>query len=259
MRDAPLKAFYRIVGRVFAQDERIAKRLPRYFPTYRSAVKESLNQIWRLLGRDRGFDVQGIVVEPTDVCNLRCRHCAAQGKPRAKKGYMDLGLFKSILDDNPQLTCLILTRNGEPLVHPKVFEMVEYARMRGIFVTLYTNGTLLDSERIEKVFASGLSELDFSLEGIGEHYQKNRGRAYAALASTITKVLRERDRRGAPLRIGINTAIIAQGDRVAWNGGTGKVVVPATGMYPIGVATEAAGNGTASIKVRLDGIATEAA
>lgn len=53
--------------------------------------------------------------------------------------------------------------------------------------------------------------------------------------------------------------VIDQGDRVAWNGGTGKVVVPATGMFPIGVATEAAGNGTATVKVRLDGIATEAA
>ena len=57
----------------------------------------------------------------------------------------------------------------------------------------------------------------------------------------------------------LSTAVIAQGDRVAWNSSTGKVVVPATGMYLIGVATEAAGNGTATVKVRLDGVATVAA
>ncbi len=57
----------------------------------------------------------------------------------------------------------------------------------------------------------------------------------------------------------LSTAVIAQGDRVAWNSSTGKVVVPATGMFPLGVATLAAGNGTATIKVRLDGIATVAA
>ena len=57
----------------------------------------------------------------------------------------------------------------------------------------------------------------------------------------------------------LSTAVIAQGDRVAWNSSTGKVVVPATGMFPIGVATEAAGNGTATLSVRLDGIATVAA
>jgi len=57
----------------------------------------------------------------------------------------------------------------------------------------------------------------------------------------------------------LSTAVIAQGDRVAWNSSTGKVVVPATGMFTLGVATLAAGNGTATIKVRLDGIATVAA
>ena len=57
----------------------------------------------------------------------------------------------------------------------------------------------------------------------------------------------------------LSTAVIAQGDQVAWNSSTGKVVLPATGMYPIGVATEAAGNGTAMLSVRLNGIATVAA
>jgi len=57
----------------------------------------------------------------------------------------------------------------------------------------------------------------------------------------------------------LSTAVIAQGDRAAWNSSTGKVVVPATGMFPIGIATETAANGIASIKVRLDGIATVAA
>ena len=57
----------------------------------------------------------------------------------------------------------------------------------------------------------------------------------------------------------LSAAVFAQGDPVSWNDGTGKVVVPATGMAPIGVATVAAGNATTTIKVRLDGIATVAA
>jgi len=57
----------------------------------------------------------------------------------------------------------------------------------------------------------------------------------------------------------LSTAVIAQGDRVSWNSSTGKVVVPATGMFPIGVATKAAANGTATLSVRLNGIATVAA
>lgn len=55
------------------------------------------------------------------------------------------------------------------------------------------------------------------------------------------------------------SAVIAAGARVAWDDTAKQVVLPATGMVPIGTATLAAGNGVATVRVRLDGIATEAA
>ncbi len=57
----------------------------------------------------------------------------------------------------------------------------------------------------------------------------------------------------------LSTAVIAQGDRVAWDATAKQIKPPAVGLYPVGIATEAAGNGTATVKVRLDGIATQAA
>jgi hypothetical protein len=38
-----------------------------------------------------------------------------------------------------------------------------------------------------------------------------------------------------------------------------QVVLPGTGMVPIGIATIAAGNGVTTVRVRLDGVATAAA
>jgi predicted RecA/RadA family phage recombinase len=55
------------------------------------------------------------------------------------------------------------------------------------------------------------------------------------------------------------SAVIAAGARVAWDDTAKQVVLPATGMVPIGTATLAAGNGVATVRVRLDGVATEAA
>jgi len=55
------------------------------------------------------------------------------------------------------------------------------------------------------------------------------------------------------------SAVIAAGARVAWDDTAKQVVLPATGMVPVGTATLAAGNGVATVRVRLDGIATEAA
>lgn len=57
----------------------------------------------------------------------------------------------------------------------------------------------------------------------------------------------------------LSAAVFAPGNPVSWNASTGKAVEPATGMVPIGVAIEAAGNGVTTLKVRLDGIATVAA
>lgn len=55
------------------------------------------------------------------------------------------------------------------------------------------------------------------------------------------------------------TTVIAVGDRVAWDDTAGQIDAPDTGLYPVGVATVAAGNGVATVTVRLDGVATVAA
>jgi predicted RecA/RadA family phage recombinase len=55
------------------------------------------------------------------------------------------------------------------------------------------------------------------------------------------------------------SAVIAAGDPVAWDDTAKEVNEPDTGRYPIGIAIEAAGNGVATVRVRLDGIATAAA
>jgi predicted RecA/RadA family phage recombinase len=55
------------------------------------------------------------------------------------------------------------------------------------------------------------------------------------------------------------SAVIAAGVRVAWDDTAKQVVLPDTGMVPVGIATLAAGNGVATVRVRLDGVSTEAA
>ena len=54
-------------------------------------------------------------------------------------------------------------------------------------------------------------------------------------------------------------AVIALGDRVAWDDVEKHVTLPGVGLYPIGVATTAAGDGATAVTVRLDGIAIQAA
>lgn len=54
-------------------------------------------------------------------------------------------------------------------------------------------------------------------------------------------------------------AVLTVGERVAWDNTAKQINTPGAGRFPIGIATEAAGNGITSIAVRLDGVATAAA
>ena len=54
-------------------------------------------------------------------------------------------------------------------------------------------------------------------------------------------------------------AVLIVGARVAWDNTAKNINVPGAGRFPVGVATEASGNGVTGVAVRLDGVATVAA
>lgn len=116
-----------------------------------------------------------IYLETTSACNLNCVMCAAQ-RPATKQfkpsGYMDLELFKRLIDEItahlPTIQAISLHKDGEPLLHPQIVEMVEYAASRHHNVTLVTNATLLDEARSREILATPLQNIRFSVDGLAK-------------------------------------------------------------------------------------------
>lgn len=54
-------------------------------------------------------------------------------------------------------------------------------------------------------------------------------------------------------------AVLTVGARVAWDNTAKNINVPGAGRFPVGIATETAGNGITGVAVRLDGVGTVAA
>ncbi len=108
-------------------------------------------------------------VEPVGQCNLRCRMCPIQfrtdGPPHGPPAFMDFETFTRLVDQFPALEHLQLQGLGEPMMHPRFFDMVAYAAARGILVSTNTNLTLLNDRRAELCVTSGLGELHASLDG----------------------------------------------------------------------------------------------
>lgn len=128
-------------------------------------------------------------LEPVGECNLRCQMCPIQfrgdGRPHGPPAFMDFNLYCRLLDEFPELEELHLQGLGEPLMHPRFFEMVERAAKRGIRVSTNTNLTLLTGKRAEQCVRSGLHTLHASLDAADPKvYEEIRPRA------SFTKVAR---------------------------------------------------------------------
>jgi len=77
---------------------------------------------------------------------------------------MDFAVFTRLIDQFTRTTELHLQGLGEPMMHPRLFEMIEYAVGKGIRVTSTSNMTLLSPRRAELCVKSGLAELNVSVD-----------------------------------------------------------------------------------------------
>jgi radical SAM protein with 4Fe4S-binding SPASM domain len=126
-----------------------------------------------------------VQIEPVGQCNLRCRMCPIQfrtdgaaGQPRA---YMSFEVFCGLIDQFPEMAELHLQGLGEPLLHPRFFDMVGYAVQRGISVSTNTNMTVMSEAGAEECVRSGLRTMHVSLDGASaEVYEAIRVRARLA-------------------------------------------------------------------------------
>ena len=110
--------------------------------------------------------------ELTRSCNLRCRHCRANafagGGNRPTPGDGDelsLAEAKRVVDDiasfaNP---ILILT-GGEPLVCAWIWDLIAYARGKGLRSVIGTNATLVDDAVAARIAAAGVTRVSVSVD-----------------------------------------------------------------------------------------------
>jgi len=108
-----------------------------------------------------------ISFEPTTACNLRCPECPSGLRSFTRPtGHLPDALFRQTIDQlAPTLTYLLFYFQGEPYLHPRFLEHVQYAAQKGIYTATSTNGHYLDEARARKTIESGLHRLIISIDG----------------------------------------------------------------------------------------------
>lgn len=156
-------------------------------------------------------------IEPVGQCNLRCTMCPIQfrqdGPPYGPPAFMAFELCTRLVDEFPGLEELHLQGLGEPMMHPRFFDMVEYAAARGIRVSTNTNLTLLTPERARRCMTSGLAWMRISVDGAtAETYEKIRVRSKLARLERNLALLQEAKRQaaGAGPRLEMTAVVMRQ-------------------------------------------------
>jgi MoaA/NifB/PqqE/SkfB family radical SAM enzyme len=104
-------------------------------------------------------------IEVTNRCNFNCAMCQRIPLKVPIKD-MDFSLYKKVIDRLGPIKEVTLTGWGEPLMHPKIVEMIKYAKDKRKRVCLTLNGSLLTENLAKRLIKVNLDSISFSIDEI---------------------------------------------------------------------------------------------
>lgn len=139
-------------------------------------------------------------VEATSHCNLKCSFCGNRMLGKDDRGFMEFDLFRKLADEASGVVRQFnLFHRGESLLHPRIGEMIRYARNKGLRTRIHTNGTRLSHDLAIELIESGLDVLSFSFDGYDrEMYEANRpGASFDKVLANMIGLLAAKKESGA--------------------------------------------------------------
>ena len=130
-----------------------------------------------------------VVISIIYPCNLGCPNCPyTDGNSEIRRFYREHNgdlfpqpLWNKIADEaGPHNAWLRCTGGGEPMLHPHMVDMIEYAKARGARVWLNTNGSMFGPtprtrDKLRRLIAARIDLIEFSMDAAdAETYSRVR-------------------------------------------------------------------------------------
>ena len=137
--------------------------------------------------------LERIFLELTQNCNLNCRHCyldAYSSWKGGNKNELNTRDIKRLVDlaDKLGVWRFDLT-GGEVFLREDLFEILEYLNKKNMIVHIFTNGTLLDSKKIEKLSQiRNIHRIILSLDGHNAALHDSFRRVSGSFEKTVTAI-----------------------------------------------------------------------
>ena len=111
----------------------------------------------------------------TRTCNLRCIHCYSDSNAARYPDELTWEEMEAVVADlGAYGVPSLLLSGGEPMIHPRFFDLVENASHAGLKLTISTNGTLITEEKAALLKSANIAYVGISLDGIGRIHDEFR-------------------------------------------------------------------------------------
>lgn len=149
-----------------------------------------------------------VMFDLTNRCNAACVHCpqsvgfVGQDNPT----FLAFDAFRRAIDecvDRP-IHFVRITADGEPLLHPRIWDMLDYAAAKGVGpVGLTTNGAALNDANARRLLTSGTFMVDVSIDAASEDtFRKIRvGLSFRQVRDNVLRLLELRRQSGSDLKV----------------------------------------------------------
>jgi len=110
---------------------------------------------------------KSVMIHINSDCNLRCLYCwyhSAFSKKEYSLHYeMNFEIFKKLINDcsDMRVTSITISGRGEPFLHSRISDMINYIKQKNIFLTVLTNGTF-DIQKIKNIYKIDEFFINFS-------------------------------------------------------------------------------------------------
>lgn len=173
-----------------------------------------MNKLTNIIQRGYDYSHQKIIsktyplvasIEPTNACGMNCIMCP-RNKMKRDVGYMEIELFEKIVKQMKANSRIVLHHMGDPLLHPKIGEMIRICYDNYIETFFSTNPASLTKHNINTILDSELDHIHISLDGATkETYEKIRGGVadYDEALNNINNFLEEIEKRESEIKVTI--------------------------------------------------------
>jgi MoaA/NifB/PqqE/SkfB family radical SAM enzyme len=174
LRNMPGNKAYQYAGETQGGDpdgrllEEFRRRFERYRESWRRNPQYAIaHHLHHESFREAGLQPLCVDIETSAICDLACPFCFRQWIATPDR-VMKAELFHRIIDQCEELgvPSVKLNWRGEPLLHPKLPQLIAYAKRAGVLETIInTNAVTLDENKARALIESGLDLMIYSFDG----------------------------------------------------------------------------------------------